>query len=67
MSKWSKNPVSPWLPNILVRRVFPSLIASDIVSVQPMTAPSSAIFDIDYFCGIDDIFKIDNYLCKDDK
>jgi hypothetical protein len=35
----------------LVRRVFPNLIAQDIVSVQPMTTPSSLVFVMDYKYG----------------
>jgi hypothetical protein len=32
----------------LLRRVFPNLIANEIVSVQPMTAPIGAVFLLDY-------------------
>lgn len=35
----------------VLRRVFPNLIANEIVSVQPMTAPSGAIFYLDYVYG----------------
>lgn len=35
----------------LLRRVFPNLIANDIVSVQPMTAPIGAIFFYDFIYG----------------
>jgi len=33
------------------KRVWPSLIANDIVSVQPMTMPTSSIFHMDYKFG----------------
>ena len=32
----------------LVRRVFPEIIAAELVSVQPMTGPSSQIFYLDF-------------------
>jgi hypothetical protein len=32
----------------VLRRVFPNLIANEIVSVQPMTAPQGAVFYLDY-------------------
>lgn len=35
----------------VMRRVFAGLIANDLVSVQPMTAPSSNIFFMDYQYG----------------
>lgn len=35
----------------LVKRVFPNMIANEIVSVQPMTAPSAALFYLDYTFG----------------
>lgn len=35
----------------LVRRVFPALIANEIVSVQPMTAPVGAVFYLDAIYG----------------
>jgi len=35
----------------VLRRVFPNLIANDIVSVQPMTAPIGAVFFLDYKYG----------------
>lgn len=35
----------------VLRRVFPNLIANEIVSVQPMTAPIGAIFYLDYEYG----------------
>lgn len=35
----------------LIRRVFPAKIAPDIVSVQPMSLPSGAIFYMDYTYG----------------
>lgn len=35
----------------VLRRVFPNLIANDIVSVQPMTAPVGAVFFLDYIYG----------------
>lgn len=34
-----------------VRRVFPSMIANQITSVQPMSLPSGLIFYIDYMYG----------------
>jgi len=35
----------------VLRRVFPNLIANEIVSVQPMTAPVGAVFFLDYIYG----------------
>ena len=35
----------------VLRRVFPNLIANEIVSVQPMTAPVGAVFFLDYVAG----------------
>jgi len=35
----------------VLRRVFPNLIAHEIVSVQPMTAPVGAVFYLDYVYG----------------
>ncbi len=35
----------------VLRRVFPNLIANEIVSVQPMTAPIGAVFFLDYIYG----------------
>ena len=35
----------------VLRRVFPNLIANEIVSVQPMTAPIGAVFFFDYVYG----------------
>jgi len=35
----------------VLRRVFPNLIANEIVSVQPMTAPVGAVFFFDYKYG----------------
>lgn len=35
----------------VLRRVFPNLIANEIVSVQPMTAPIGAVFFFDYIYG----------------
>ncbi len=35
----------------VLRRVFPNLIANEIVSVQPMTAPIGAVFFLDYKYG----------------
>lgn len=35
----------------VVRRVYSSLIANEIVSVQPMTLPSGLLFHIDYVYG----------------
>lgn len=53
---WSEEPRSPGFGNIafpIVRRVFNPLIASQLVSVQPMTAPVGAIFYLDYVYGED--------------
>lgn len=35
----------------ILRRVFPNLIANEIVSVQPMSAPVGAVFFMDYVYG----------------
>ena len=35
----------------ILRRVFPNLIANEVVSVQPMTAPVGAVFYLDYVYG----------------
>jgi hypothetical protein len=35
----------------ILRRVFPNLIAHELVSVQPMTAPIGAVFFLDYIYG----------------
>lgn len=35
----------------VLRNVFPNLIANEIVSVQPMTAPHGAVFYLDYIYG----------------
>jgi hypothetical protein len=35
----------------IVRRVFGSLIANDLVSVQPMSLPSGLIFFLDFTYG----------------
>jgi hypothetical protein len=38
-------------PNIaipIVNRVFPTLVAADIVAVQPMSGPSGMVFDMDF-------------------
>jgi len=35
----------------VLTRVFPNLIANEIVSVQPMTAPQGAVFYLDYIYG----------------
>jgi len=32
----------------VLKRVFPNLVANDLVRVQPMSQPSSAIFYLDY-------------------
>lgn len=37
----------------VLRRVFPNLIANEIVSVQPMTAPVGAVFYFEYKHGVD--------------
>jgi hypothetical protein len=49
---WSEEPKRPAgfaFPN--VRRVQPGLIANQLVSVQPMTAPTGLIFYMDYVYG----------------
>ena len=35
----------------IVRRVFPSLCANDLVSIQPMSLPVGSIFYLDYTYG----------------
>jgi hypothetical protein len=35
----------------LIRRVFPNLIANDLVSVQPMTMPTAMVFYLDFAYG----------------
>lgn len=35
----------------LIRRVFPTLLANQLVSIQPMTAPSATCFYLDYTYG----------------
>lgn len=35
----------------VVKRVFPSLIAQEIVSTQPMSLPSGLLFHLDYTYG----------------
>lgn len=52
---WTKKddcvkPPSPFLfPNI--KRVYPGLIAQQLVTVQPMTVPSGLLFYLDYSYG----------------
>jgi hypothetical protein len=41
----------------VVRRVFPSLLAQEIVSVQPMTAPVGGVFYQDYSYGMSPVWK----------
>jgi hypothetical protein len=48
---WSDVPPEDVFTMPNVRRVFSSLIANDICSVQPMTMPSGLIFYIDYKYG----------------
>lgn len=36
----------------LIRTIFPNLIATEIVSVQPMTGPASVIFYLDFVYGL---------------
>lgn len=43
---------APHIP--LVRRVYPNLIAQDIMSVQPMSSPNAEIFYVDYRYKKDD-------------
>lgn len=40
-----------------VRRIFPSMIAQEIVSVQPMAAPVGAVFYQDYSYGMSPVWK----------
>jgi hypothetical protein len=44
----------------IIRRVFPNLIANDIISVQPMSLPSGLLFYMDYQYG-----KTTPYISKD--
>ena len=37
----------------LVRAIFPNLVATDLVSVQPMTGPASLIFYLQFVYGSD--------------
>ena len=46
---WSVAPGLFTMPN--VRRVQPQLIANQLTSIQPMTAPSGLIFYLDYQYG----------------
>lgn len=46
MNKKAFSSISDAFP--LVRRVYPSLIANEIVSVQPMSMPSAELFYMDY-------------------
>lgn len=48
---WSEEPASDTFDYVAfptVRRVQPGLIASQVTSIQPMTAPSSKLFFMDY-------------------
>ena len=46
----------------LCRRTFPELFANNIVSVQPMSAPSGLIFAMRYLYGEDDgLFSFEDY------
>lgn len=48
-----------------IRRLFPALIASEIVSVQPMSLPSGSLFYMDYVYGSStDKFNISDYLYR---
>ena len=50
-------PVAPLHPSILMpitRRVFPNLIASEIVGVQPMSEPVGLAYAINFNSGIED-------------
>jgi len=38
----------------MIRRVYPSLIAKSLVSVQPMSAPTGAVFYMDGYMGSND-------------
>lgn len=51
---WSEAPAPDTFANTVfpvVRRATPTLIASQLVSIQPMTAPSGALFYMDYAYG----------------
>lgn len=48
---WPRVPAFSQLHSSIVRRVFPSLVASELVSVQPMSAPSGLLFYLDYTYG----------------
>jgi len=51
--KFSKRRWNPWESLIFpaMKRVFPALVANQIVSVQPMSLPSGLLFDLDYAYG----------------
>ena len=63
MKKNKKNKVTPYssFSFPLVRRVFPELITTNAVSVQPMSAPSGLIFAMKYFYEDDDLFSFEDY------
>ena len=49
--KGKQKPSNKFFPNLgtpLVRRVFPELIANEIVKVQPMKSHIHSIFDLEY-------------------
>jgi hypothetical protein len=50
---WTREPKLPFssIAFPIVRRVFNPLIAQQLVSVQPMTAPAGSIFYLDYKYG----------------
>jgi Major capsid protein Gp23 len=48
---WSEEPRGPRFMPPLVKRVSPGLIANQLLSVQPMTAPVGAVFYLDYVYG----------------
>lgn len=47
--------MSTRLPIPMMRRVFPELLASDLVSVQPMSGPTGLVFAMNYFKSDEEI------------
>ena len=50
---WNKKEdcVKPFTILLSTKRVFPSRIANQMITVQPMTAPSALLFYLDYTFG----------------
>ncbi len=50
---WSNEGVSPFAGFVFpaVTRLFGPLVAQDLVSIQPMTAPTGLVFYLDYTYG----------------